>query len=269
MTTSLLKQTFHTLQLTQHNPHILILTLNRPEVMNAINSVMMTELSVVWHALLQETENYRCIVLTGSGEKSFCAGADLKERHHIDMQTWQKQHAELQRAMLAMIDCPIPIIAAVNGIAFGGGLELALASDFAYATKHAKFAQSETKLGIMPGAMGTQNLPRACGLRRAKELSFTAQPFSAEQAFEWGIINELCESEQLMPSVLKTAEMIAQNAPLAIIQAKKALNMSQALDIKRGYGFEVEAYRYLLKTKDREEGIAAFNEKRVAEFRGL
>src|SRR5207245_10961056 len=105
--------------------------------------------------------------------KAFCDGADLKERNHIDLATWRSQHAVLQQAMLAMMDCRIPIIAAVNGVAFGGGLELTLASDFAYAAHPAIFAQSETKLGIMPGAMGTQNLPRACGARRAKELAYT------------------------------------------------------------------------------------------------
>lgn len=259
---------FNTLHLSCPSKHILLVKLDRLEVMNAINSVMMAELHQLWNALIVNEQNYRCVILTGAGDKSFCAGADLKERLNIDVPTWEKQHTQLQRAMLAMADCPIPIIAAVNGAAFGGGLELALASDFAYASEHARFAQSETKLGIMPGAMGTQNLAKACGIRRAKELSFTGQVFSAAQAYEWGIINQICSSGILMSTVLQVADCIAANAPLAIIQAKKAITVSRSLDLKQGYQFEVEAYRYLLRTADKEEGIAAFNEKRPPVFLG-
>jgi enoyl-CoA hydratase len=259
---------FKTLVIELINPYILKVTLNRPEVMNAINSTMMGELWQLWSDLFRHFKNIRCIILTGVGEKAFCAGADLKEREHLDLTTWQQHHALLQQAMLAMIDCPVPIIAAVNGVAYGGGLELALASDFIYTTESAVFAQSETKLGIMPGAMGTQNLPRACGLRRAKELCFTAGSFSAQQAYEWGIVNQLCLPSQLLSSVLNVAEKIAKNAPIAIQQAKKSLNVSIHSDIKSGYMFEVQAYNYLLKTKDRKEGISAFNQKREPKFNG-
>lgn len=257
---------FNTLQTTQAQPFVLTVTLNRPEVMNAINAEMMQELYILWRDLYSPPKDIRVIILTGSGKKAFCAGADLKERNHIDISTWKQQHAVLQQAMLAMLDCPIPIIAAVNGAAFGGGLELLLAADFAYAVHTATFGQSETKLGIMPGAMGTQNLPRACGLRRAKELSYTASTFSAQSAYEWGIINQLCEPEMLMTTVLSTANHIAENAPFAVRQAKKAINMSQHLDLKSGYFYEIEAYNRLLTTQDRVEGISAFNEKRKAIF---
>lgn len=259
---------FQTLMVEQIKPGILQLSLHRPEVRNAINSVMMKELWQFWSATFSDPGNIRCIILTGSGDKAFCAGADLKERRDIDLTTWMKQHKYLQQAMLAMTDCPIPIIAAVNGVAFGGGLELTLASDFAYAANNAIFAQSETKLGIMPGAMGTQNLPKAVGLRRAKELCFTAASFSAEQAEQWGIVNQVCEPDQLLPAVIAVAEKIAANAPIAIRQAKSSMNMSDHLDIKNGYGYEVAAYNYLLTTKDRVEGIAAFNEKRQPVFSG-
>lgn len=260
------KHSLSTLKLEKISPHILLVTLNRPEVLNAFNSVMMRELWQLWSGLIADPEDTRCIILTGSGEKAFCAGADLKERQGLELKIWRLQHIALQQAMLAMLDCPVPIIAAVNGVAFGGGLELTLASDFAYAATHARFAQSETKLGIMPGAMGTQNLPRACGLRRAKELTFTAEVFSAEDALQWGIVNKLCEPEQLMPAVCAAAEKIAANAPLAIRQAKKALNISQQSDLKSGYLYEIEAYNFLLTTKDRIEGIGAFNEKRKPIF---
>jgi enoyl-CoA hydratase/carnithine racemase len=229
---------------------------------------MMQDLRDFWIELNAKQDQVRCIILTGYGDKAFCAGADLKERHEMNLETWQQQHVALEQAMLFMIDCPIPIIAAVNGAAYGGGLELVLASDFAYATKTAIFSQSETKLGIIPGAMGTQNLPRACGLRRAKELTFTATTFSADQAYVWGIINKVCSGEELMAEAFKTAEKICEMAPLAIAEAKKTINISQDVDLKSGYLCEIEAYHRLLPTKDRIEGITAFNEKRIPKFKG-
>lgn len=172
---------FTTLKIDSPAEFILRVTLDRPEVRNAINYQMMQELRDFWRYINSHPKKFRCIILTGSGDKAFCAGADLKERNNLELASWQKQHIDLEQAMLAMIDCPIPIIAAVNGAAFGGGLELALASDFAYASRDATFAQSETKLGLIPGAMGTQNLPKHCGIARAKELCFTAATFSAEK----------------------------------------------------------------------------------------
>jgi enoyl-CoA hydratase len=257
---------FKTLKLEKLHEHVLLVTLNRPDVRNAMNIEMMQDLLSLWSVLFANQEGLRCIILTGAGEKAFCAGADLKERSKMNLNVWRQQYAVLQQAMLAMLDCPLPIIAAVNGAAFGGGLELTMASDFAYAAETAMFGQSEVKVGIMPGALGTQNLPRACGLRRAKELTFTGDAFSAQQAYEWGIINKVCAPEQLLQDVLATAIKIAENAPFAIRQAKRALNVSQSLDIKSGYAYEVEAYHRLLPTKDREEGIAAFNEKRKPKF---
>jgi enoyl-CoA hydratase len=258
---------FNTLKVEKIDNHILLVTLNRPESRNAINSVMMLELRQLWQDLYVNNEKLRCVILTGVNP-AFSAGADLKERNHISLDTWQAQHAVFEQAMLAMIDCPIPIIAAVNGAAFGGGLELALASDFAYAVDTAIFAQSEVKIGIMPAALGTQHLPRTCGLRRAKELAFTGDTFSAHEALEWGIINKVYSATELMPAVLATAKKIADNAPLAIQQVKKSLNISQQADIKTGFSYEIEAYNRLLPTQDREEGIRAFNEKRKAEFIG-
>jgi len=257
---------FTTLKIDKQQP-ILIVTLNRPQVKNAINIEMMRELRQLWQGIHTNPDEWRCVILTGS-ENAFCAGADLKERKDMTLRVWKAQHVVLEQAMLAMVDCPIPIIAAVNGAAYGGGLELALACDFIYAAKTAVFAQSEVKIGIMPAALGTQHLPRACGLRRAKELSFTADSFSASEGYDWGIVNKVCEPTELMETVLLTANKICQNAPLAVRQAKKSLNVSQHLDIKSGYSFELEAYNCLLPTKDREEGIQAFNDKRKPEFVG-
>ncbi len=263
-----MKTRFRTLEIDDTHKPLLLVTLNRPDVRNALNSVMMQELRDLWQGLYVDSGAVQGVVLTGKGDKAFCAGADLKERNAIDVKTWQKQHAVLEQMIVAMQACPVPVIAAVNGVAYGGGLELTLASDFAYAAGHATFALPETAIGIMPGAMGTQNLPRACGLRRAKEICFTGNPFSAQEALEWGIVNRVCAPGDLLAQALKTMEKICRNAPLATRQVKKSLNATQHTTIAGGYLYEIEAYNQLLPTKDREEGIAAFNEKRRPKFTG-
>lgn len=258
--------TYTTLKYDSAAPKIPIVTLQRPELRNAINSAMMAELLDVWRGIAQDAV-VRCVVLTGAG-KAFCAGADLKERNGLTVETWRGQHETLEAAMEAMIACPVPIIAAVNGPACGGGLELVLASDFAYAASNATFAMPEVTVGIMPGAMGTQNLPRACGLRRAREICFTGASFSAVEALEWGVVNRLCEPDSLVDEVLAVAGRIAENAPLAVRQAKRATAAAQEVDLKAGYRIELEAYNRLIPTADREEGIRAFNEKRKPQFQG-
>jgi enoyl-CoA hydratase len=259
--------TFNTLQLAIHSEHTLMVTLNRPASRNAMNTEMMQELHDLWNDLIAHSTLFQCVILTGS-DPAFCAGADLKERQQLTLDQWREQRAILESAMLAMIACPIPIIAAVNGAAFGGGLELLLACDFAYASTSASFSQSEVRVGLMPGAMGTQHLPKACGLNRAKELTFTGEVFSANDALNWGIVNKVCEPTALLNEVLFTANTICKNAPLAIKAAKIALSASAHLDIQSGFDVEVAEYNKLLPTADKAEGIAAFNEKRVAVFKG-
>jgi enoyl-CoA hydratase len=160
------------------------------------------------------------------------------------------------------------VIAAVNGHAYAGGLEMVLACDFAYAVRTARFALTEVTLGIMPGAGGTQNLPRAVGERRAKEIILTGRPFAAELALEWGILNRLCEPGELMPAVMDTARTIAANAPLSVRQAKKSIHYGLQMDLRTGFRFEIEAYNRLVPTEDRLEGVRAFNEKRKPAFKG-
>ena len=262
-----MSQSFSTLSVSDDLQHIIVLRLNRASVCNAINFVMMQELLSFWRTV-SASKQLRAVIITGEGEKAFCAGADLKERNGMSLSTWQSQHAVLQQAMLAMIQCPLPIIAAVNGVAYGGGLELVLASDFAYCAEHAVFSQSEVKLGIMPGAMGTQNLPRAVGLRRSKELTFTGEAFTAQQALSWGVVNQVVPADQLQNAVVNTAQKITRNAPIAVRQAKRSINQAWATDIAAGYRGEVDAYNQLLATSDRVEGIRAFNEKRMPDFSG-
>src|SRR5690606_36944681 len=193
--------------------HVTVITMNRPQARNAMNTQMMTELRDCFSSYYVNPSETRCLVLTGAGDKAFCAGADLKERNGMSDEVWRQQHAIIEQLIRAMMDCPIPIIAAVNGAAYAGGCELALACDFIYATPEARFAQTEVALGIIPGAMGTQNLPRAIGIRRAKEVILTATPFTAEEAFAWGLVNRLVPADRLMTEVLATAERIAANAP--------------------------------------------------------
>jgi enoyl-CoA hydratase/carnithine racemase len=165
-------------------------------------------------------------------------------------------------------ECPIPVIGAINGAAFGGGCELALACDFLYAAEHARFALTEITLGIMPGAGGTMNLPQAVGERRAREIIYTGTPFSAQEAFPWGLLNRVCAAEELLDETLTTSQRIAENAPIAVRQAKKSIAVSTQVDRHTGYMFELEAYNRMVSTEDRLEGIRAFNEKRKPDFKG-
>jgi len=259
---------YATLKLEMIEPHVLLITLNRPEVANAINTQMGHDMLDLWRRLTDDAGDVRCAILTGAGEKIFCAGGDLKERNGMTKQQWVAQHELFERAYWTLVEVPVPIIAAINGHAYAGGLETALACDFLYATSTARFALTEVSIGIMPGGGGTQNLPRAVGERRAKEIILTAKPFSAQQAAEWGLVNRVCEPAELMPAVLETARAIAGNAPLSVRQAKKSIHFGLQMELKTAYRFEVEAYNHLIETEDRYEGIRAFNEKRKPVFKG-
>ena len=208
------------------------------------------------------------MVLTGSGTKAFCAGGDLKERNGMSVETWQRQHEIFEEAYWTLMELQVPVIAAVNGHAYAGGLEMALACDFAYAVPGARFALTEVTIGIMPGAGGTQNLPRAVGERRAKEIILTGRPFTAAEALEWGVVNRVVEPDLLLTAALDTARTIAGNAPMAVRQAKKSIHLGLQADLRTGLRIEVEAYNRLIGTEDRIEGIRAFNEKRKPGFTG-
>src|SRR5665213_206046 len=184
-------------------PHVLRVTLNRPAVANAFNTQMMRDLLALWQELAVSAELPRCIVLTAAGDRAFCAGADLKERNTLTEAQWMAQHVVIEEQFKALIECPVPVIAAANGHAFAGGLEMLLGCDFAYAVKTARFALTEVTLGLMPGAGGTQTLSRAVGERRAKEIILTGKPFEAAQALEWGVVNALYEPDALMPAALE------------------------------------------------------------------
>ncbi len=249
-------------------PHVLRLTLNRPEVANAFNTQMMRDLLALWQDLAVDPAPPRCIVLTGAGNRAFCAGADLKERNTLSEAQWMAQHVLIEEQFKALIECSIPVIAAANGHAFAGGLEMLLGCDFAYAVKEARFALTEVTLGLMPGAGGTQTLPRAVGERRAKEIILTGRPFDAQQALDWGVVNALYEPEALMPAALETATRIAGNAPIAVQEARRSIHGGLQKDLAAAMRFEIECYNKLVPTEDRREGIRAFNEKRKPVFKG-
>ena len=259
--------TLETLKIESPQEHVVVVTLNRPEVVNAMNTQMGIDLLNTFLDLGSRPNDQRCIVLTGAG-RVFCGGGDLKQRNGMTDQQWQDQHYIFERAIRAMIDCPVPIIAAVNGAAYAGGMEMSLCCDFIYASETARFALTEVTLGIMPGAGGTQNLPRAVGARRAKEILLTGKPFTVQQAFEWGMVNRICTPENLMTEALETAAVIAGNAPISTRQIKQSVNMGLGMDLRSAMMFEIEAYNRMVPTEDRREGIASFNEKRRPVFKG-
>ncbi len=239
--------------------------LNRPDAANALSTQMGLELKDFFVGLQEEPGACRAVILTGGG-KHFCAGADLKERKGMSKEAWHAQHEALEGALESILDCALPVIAAVNGAAYGGGLELALACDFIYAAATAKFALTEVTLGIMPGLGGTQNLPRAIGPRRAKELALTGKAFSAGDAHGWGMVNRV--SDNVVEESLTAARIIAANAPLSVRAIKQAMNEGMHLSLSEALACELRYYNTLLSSKDRREGINAFNEKRKPVFTG-
>jgi enoyl-CoA hydratase len=259
---------FETIAVSRHDDDILQVTLNRPEVSNALNTRMGLELMEFFEQFSIDPEEARVVIITGHGDKAFCAGGDLKERNGMTDEAWRAQHLIFERMIRAMMACPIPLVAAVNGAAYGGGCEIAAASDFVYAATNARFALTEVTLGIMPGAGGTQNLARAVGERRAKELILSGLPFTAAEAEAWGLVNRVVEPEDLVETTLGIARRIAANGPLAVRQAKQAIHRGLQMSVWDGLAFEIEAYNRLVGTEDRREGVLAFNERRRPAFCG-
>jgi enoyl-CoA hydratase len=248
-------------------PKLLLVTLNRPEAANATNARMATEILTIFEWVARNVTAVRCVVLTGAGDRAFCAGADLKERAAAgSIHDYAARHRIAEERVRVMINCPVPIIAAVNGAAYAGGCEMALCCDFIYAAETAKFALPEVKMGIIPGTGGTQTLARAVGTRRAKEIIFCGLPFTAAEAFAWGVVNQVCAPEALMPAALATAGRICANGPMAVRQAKTAIQFGAETDLNTGLAFELEAYYRLIPTSDRIEGLRAQAEKRIPNF---
>ena len=248
--------------------HVVLVTLNRPASANALNTAMGLELVDYFEKIAMAPGDLRCVILTGAGEKAFCAGGDLKQRHGMSDAAWRDQHLVFERMARAILACPLPVSAAVNGAAYGGGLEIAACCDFIYAVSTARFALPEVRLGIIPGAGGTQTIARAVGERRAKELQMSAEPFDAAAAAEWGLVNRVVAPAALRDTAIERARIIAANAPLAVRQAKQAIARGLQMSLSDGLAFEIEAYNRLVPTRDRSEGVSAFNERREPRFEG-
>jgi enoyl-CoA hydratase/carnithine racemase len=246
---------------------VCILTLNRPNVMNSLNFPLL-------HALREQIDSVRfradvrVIIISGSGEKAFCAGADLKERATLPPEKVKEYIFTIRNLFTSIEQLNKPVIAAVNGIALGGGTELALASDIRIASSNATMGLTETRLAIIPGAGGTQRLPRLVGKGKAKELIFTGGRVSAAEALGIGLVNKICEPDSLMDECRKMAAMICETGPIAIEQAKYAINHGFETDINTGLAIESNAYWVCIPTEDRLEGLAAFKEKRKPVFKG-
>ncbi|MCM0624618.1 enoyl-CoA hydratase [Lysinibacillus sp. OL1_EC] len=244
-----------------------LITLSRPEAANAMSVQLLHELSDTLDQINGEPA-VRVVLLTGAGEKAFCAGADLKERKGMsDRQV--KQIVQLIGATVAKVETLAqPVIAVLNGVAFGGGLELALACDLRIAATHVKLGLTETSLGIIPGAGGTQRLPRLIGLGKAKELIYTARRLNAEEAENYGIIEYVYEGHEVLDKAQQLALEMAKNAPLSLVQAKVAINQGVEVDLATGLKIESLAYSALIPTEDRLEGLLAFQEKRAPQYSG-
>src|SRR5882762_5673941 len=263
-----MNRSYETIGVEDKGEGLVLLTLNRPQVANALNTHMGRDLLAFFEAVNADPLACRVVVVTGAGDKVFCAGGDLKERQGMTDETWQAQHLLFERMVRAFIGCPVPVLGAINGAAYAGGCELALCCDFLYAAETARFALTEVTLGIMPGAGGTQNLPRAVGERRAKEIILTGRPFTAAEAFEWGMVNRLCAPGRVVDEALETGRRIADNAPISVRQAKHAIHFGMQMDLASAMMLEIEAYNRMVPTADRREGIASFNEKRKPRFTG-
>ena len=246
---------------------VILLTLNRPQVMNSLNFALLKALSEAVESIRFDPK-VRVVIITGAGEKAFCSGADLKERATLTPDQ-VKQYIFTIRDLFSRIEnLPKAVIAAVNGHAFGGGTELALASDIRIASDNATLGLTETRLAIIPGAGGTQRLPRLVGKGKAKELIFTGRRVGASEALEIGLVNKVCPREKLIDECRAMAAMICETGPIAIEQAKYAINYGLETDLNTGLAIESNAYWVCIPTEDRLEGLAAFREKRRPNYKG-
>jgi enoyl-CoA hydratase/carnithine racemase len=249
------------------NEGIVTLTLNRPESMNAMNTKMALEIIEVLHELKYD-DSVRVLIITASGSKSFCVGADLKERNGMTQKDWKKQHDYFEEVTENIREFPYPVIGAINGYALGGGLEIALSCDVRTASNQVGMGLPEAKLGLIPGIGGTQLLARLVPIGIAKEMLYTGKRITAEEGKQWGLLNHVFTTETLLEETLQLAETIAKNAPLSLKAIKKAVNKGTETDLATGLVLELEAYYKCANSEDRLEGIYAFNEKRTPEWKG-
>jgi enoyl-CoA hydratase/carnithine racemase len=256
----------HELLIEEKN-NVAMITLNRPKVMNAFNFAMLKALKAQIESL-RFNKDIRVVVIIGSGEKAFCAGADLKERATLTPVQVKEFIFTIRNLFTSIEQLNKPVIAAINGIALGGGTELALACDIRIAAETASMGLTETRLAIIPGAGGTQRLPRLIGKGKAKELIFTGRRVDAQEALSIGLVNKVCLKENLLNECMSLSSMICETGPVAIEQAKYAINYGMETDLLTGLAIESNAYWVTIPTQDRLEGLAAFREKRKPVYKG-
>jgi enoyl-CoA hydratase len=248
--------------------HIAYVTLNRPEVLNCFNYQTLIELEEAVEEI-RYNPNVRVVIFTGAGQKAFSAGADLKERKTLTENEVRRNVNKIGRVFAEVESLPQPTICALNGYAFGGGFELALACDFRIAVKEAKMGLTELSWAIIPGAGGTQRLPRLIGEAKAMELILTARKLEATEAYDYGILNRVIdEQEELISTAEEIAASIIKNGPIAVRQAKYAIKQGMNADLQTGLSIEAKAYEVTIPTKDRVEALVAFSEKRAPNFKG-
>lgn len=245
------------------------LTLNRPEALNALNSGLLNEMADAFRQISEMSlEDLRALIITGAGEKAFVAGADIKEMTDLN-EDQAVQFAKKGQSIFHEINLlKIPVVAAVNGFALGGGLELALACDYIVASENAKFGLPEVSLGLIPGFGGTVRLTRAVGIRRARELIFSGEMLNASQALQMGLVNHVVPAAELMPAVHKKIEMMLTRSPLAVAAAKKSINQAFDLETESALENEARIFAGLFGSADTREGLSAFIEKRKPSFKG-
>ena len=249
----------------EHNDGITVMKISAPKSLNALNSTILKEMDDFIGHLDKAT---RVLIITGDGEKSFVAGADISEMAHLnEAQGYEfgRLGAQVFRAIETL---PIPVIAAVNGFALGGGCELAMACDIRIASSKAKFGQPEVGLGIIPGFSGTYRLPKIVGQGHAKEMIYTGKVIRADEALRIGLVNAVYEPEQLMEKAVEMAQMMLHNAPVAISLAKQSINEGYDLDADAAIALENKLFGKCFATSDQKEGMDAFLNKRQAEFNG-
>lgn len=246
---------------------IIIITINRPERRNALDRPTLA----AGRTLIRDIHydrSARVLIVTGTGDKAFCAGADLKEREHMTMVEVRQYIRYIRDTFTEMESLPIPVIAAINGVSMGGGTEMALACDLRIASPNAKIALNETSLAIIPGGGGTVRLPRLIGRGRAKDMIMTARWVEAEEALAIGLVNRIAPKGKLMEIAIEVAEQIIRNGPIAITQAKYVINRGLELPLEDALQLESDAYEVTIPTKDRVEALEAFKEKRKPLFKG-
>lgn len=247
--------------------NIAYITINREEALNCFNYDTLHQLQQVVDAISIDPE-VKVIIFTGAGDRSFSAGADLKERKTLKESEVRRNVKAIRDVFNSIANLPQPTIAAVNGYAFGGGFELMIACDFSIAAEGVKMGLTETSWAIIPGAGGTQRLPRLVGEMRAKELIFTARKFTAEEGVQLGVVLKVVQIENLLKSCEQLANDIMENGPVAIKQAKYAITQGMNTDLHTGLAIESKAYELTIPTEDRLEALLAFSEKRKPVFLG-